>query len=345
MTSYNAATTAADFDTFVIQAGNWGGAGSLTTNVATDTDRIALTSNVTSIAVNNGEVTGGPSFTIDDGFVAGIVVQALANVNADAVFGTLILDADGGLTGATRSGGLPGGISAEGSLTIGTLDTDAENEADPAAVTNVPANDVAFLRAGQSITVTGVLDIGGGLFETLITNASGTANDGDPHPDITIALLQVNGNVDLIATAGNADENITIVSAASFIGGDLDNIDAGLGTVDISGLRVVQGTTASPVFVVTSEGVNFFLDIIGSDAGAAVVDYSLVVDPGPEAFLTINDIDGLVNNSSVGNFADDTEIALATRLDNGTAGATTSTSADNSTAQFHRRETGPTGAG
>lgn len=327
--SFVADLTAQTFGAFTVTRGNW--SSNITTNVATNVDRAAISSTVTYVHVLDGNINQNGfnnDFFIDDGFIADgiddIFVTAVAKVFGDADLGFLSLDPDAlGAVGAPRDGGLPDGINVSGHLVIDTLDTFAG--ADVLALTDArnPLNDIGPIRAGQSVSI-GTLESGGHMNSIVIVNATGSANDvGDTlgdvaSPSIFIGGLFVAGDVENIATAGALGEDIAI-GGGSFIIGDLDTINAGLGNVTIGapGLRIVGGVQASPFWVITDTGVNYFIDLLGSDAATAVLDSTVVFPVGGEIIgngldnsVTINNLTGLVDEG----VDDDTRVNVATRL-------------------------------
>jgi len=319
---------ASGFSTFVLQNGNWS-ADMATSLFVLPADKAAMAdSNVDSIDVQFGNMNQNV-FTnmllIDDGFVNGITVSHPTANLGDAVIGWLSLDTDAVIGGAAIGGGLPGGVTASGSLTIAELET-----TDPVIHggdgTDRAANDVGAIQAGEAIAI-GTVDIGGDMLTVVVTEVGAAA----PANGIVLGNgggFVVNGNVDNIATVGDTaapvGDNILIgAGTMSVIGGDLDTINAGAGSVTIvGGLNVVQGTTASPLIVITDMGVDYIVALEGTDAAGAVLDIvtffpadagvigSRSQADGDEPTVLFADFDNLVNQ---GLGVDDTKLYVATR--------------------------------
>src|SRR5690606_19967946 len=155
---------------------------------------------------------------------------------------------------------------------ITTLDSDAANEA-VGSTTDVAANDIGAITATTGITI-GTLDAGGDVGD--ITNAETVATAGNRA--ISITTINVNGHIDNIATTGDsASDNLTIGSG--FVAGDIDTVNAGLGTLSIAGgLRVLTGTTSSPIAVYTDgnggTAIDHIIAVEGTFTGGSL-DYTI----------------------------------------------------------------------
>lgn len=285
---------AVDFGNFALTDGNFNV--SLDNNITLAADRIATTSNVGTITVSDGSITGG-SLTIDDG-IGNISVANLTPINGTATFGTITTDADAGDAGAAIGGGI-GTITTTGTLTITTLNTNGV-----ADTTNRASEDAGAILAGSTIAIT-TLNLGGSIPSiTIVESAPVGART------ITIGTLTVSGNLDTITSGLGAGDDITITNASTIFG-DLDRINAGAGNVAIAaGLRVAAGTHSSPVYVVTDTGVDYIFDVAGTwNAGgnAASVDATITFAGGNNNSVNIADLEGTTS-------ATDTDLILATRL-------------------------------
>lgn len=307
---------ASTFSTFLVSNGNF--SSNITTNVSGTTNRNAVTSQVTSVSVPNGNINNGTqanNFTIDDGFVNGITVFQPTPTLGDATLGALDLDADGGLVGATRSGGLPSGISVSGHLTIGSLDTFSGSGTNVVTTTAFnAANNVGPITAGETVTI-GTVDVGGN-----IGSANGTSNDGiilteavgaAASNPITITNFRLAGTIDRIANSGNTTGDVITITgggANGIINGDLDTIDAGVAAFVTTGLRVLTGSTGSPIYTITDLNVDYLLVVDGTFTGGSL-DSTVVfpadggtagirVDGVDAASITINDIEGTTSNAA-----------------------------------------------
>ncbi len=317
---------AADFDTFLIHHGTWNA--SLDNNIALAVDRQATISDVTSITLLDGGVLG-VSLIIDDG-IGPISITDWTPALGDAFFANIVTDADGADGGGAVGGGLDS-ITTSGGLTIGLLDTDGVNNTTPrTAGANLWQHENAgLIQAGESVSIT-TLDIGGNFEGIEIVEAVGAAS---PSNTITIAgpgadTYLVNGDVNRIGTQGNTaagagvGDNITI-AGMSIIGGDLNEIDAGLGKVTITapGLAILGGTRSTPIYIITDMGIDYILAMDGTwNAGinpatiASIVIFPVDVAPlgvrteaaGDEASVRIIDIEGATSQV-------DTELKVMTR--------------------------------
>jgi len=330
MSDAGAAWLAADFGDILLRYGNFNV--SLATNIAAPADRIATTSDLGDVTIVNGAVVGGPNFTIDDG-IGNITVTNLTPLNADAVFGNIVSDADGLLGGAAVGGGIAS-ITVGGALVVNTIDTDGVNNLVPRS----PSEDSGPITAGETITIT-TLDVGGnqGTIQAGLSIAIGSVqvngsilgtSGGGKSQSIWInkpagatdlvadtitlgsaGLFYVGGDVDSISSGLGLGDDITI-SAAGNIMGDLDYIDAGLGDVTIAnGLRVHAGTSGSPITVVRDNGIDYIYDIAGTwtvGNNAATTDFTLTFLPLDINSILINDLEGTTSDA-------DTIMSIATR--------------------------------
>jgi hypothetical protein len=285
---------AVDFGNFALTDGNFNI--SLDNNITLAVDRIATTSNVGTITVTDGAITGG-TLTIDDG-IGAISVNNLTPINGTATFVTITTDADAGDAGAAIGGGI-GTITTTGTLFITTLNTNGVGD-----TTNRASENAGAILAGSDLTIT-TLNIGGSIPSITIVE---TAPVGARV--ITIGTLTVSGDLDTITSGLGAGDDITITNASTIFG-DLDRINAGAGNVAIAnGLRVAAGTHTSPVYVVTDTGVDYIFDVAGTwNAGgnAASVDATITFAGGNANSVNIADLEGTTS-------ATDTDLILATRL-------------------------------
>ena len=305
--SLSGTINAAGFSTVLVQNGSLNlHINTNVNNTAGATNRNLVTSQITSVIAANGSITGG-SYVIDDGFTGGISATQPTPTLGDITLGNLDLDADGNLVGATRSGGLPGGISASGSIDIFTLDSFAGmgfgvQEVGLRTTASSAANNIGAITAGESILI-GTIDVGGNIGAAdgtgqgiVLTEAIGAAAT----QTITLFTVRIAGSIDRIANKGDTAGDTIFIVNASFINGDIDTIAAGRVAAAAAatfsawaGLTVVGGTTSSPIYTISSGNVDYFLVVDGTFT-SGVIDSTVVFSGGNE--LTINDIEGTTSN-------------------------------------------------
>lgn len=296
---------AADFDTFVVQTGNWNDSDILS-NIDDPEDRIAAVSDVTSIAVQNGAMTGDNDFIVDDG-IGAITVAAATPQFGDLNIDDLVTDADGGLDDgasldADSNGGGFGGATATGDLVIDNLDT---NGRDDLGMDTATANrDVGNIQGGNLVDIDAV-NIGGSwtgvtIVKTAGADAANTIRIGDDLDTI------VDGDLDNVSSPGEGDGDDVTFSGNTRVRGDVDTVSAGLDNLtSVSGLDVDGGTVGSPIAVFTDSGTDFILAVDGTFTGGSLA-YTAVFPAAGDNTLSIDDIEGTTSPA-------DSQLALATR--------------------------------
>ena len=311
--------TAADFADVTLGNGNLNL--NIASNVTVLADRAGFTSNLGNVLIStNGAITGG-AWTLDDG-VGNVTVNSIVPVNGTIIMAAINTDADN--VTAAPAGALGGGLgnlTAAGGINIAAIDTDGTIA--PAMGPAQTTQNAGAILAGDDIVI-GTLDLGGSM--PSITIVEPVSNLGAN--TITITTLAVNGNLDTIASAGGAGDNVTITGGT--VGGDMDLVSAGL--ANLAGTWTVQGgTRGSPVTTFTDNAIDYIFDITGiwaAGINAPTVNYTVTFGGGDVNSLSIIDLEGTTDLT--------TDLTLATRANpTGTPqNYTTGLGGDTSNAKF-----------
>jgi hypothetical protein len=291
--------------------------------VATQALRNTTSNSIGTITVTEGRLAI-TNLQSDDG-IGQVNVDTGRNTTATAFITTINTSRDT-VAGQDPSGGLTG-ITSGGTLTIGTIDTDdtglgGTNAFAGAAVGNLVSNTGA-------VNITTLLDVAGNvgtiaastgiLLQSVIVNGNlplvtigGFAGVTNPSTTVTetisIPSLVVRGSVGSIIGGlglnGGAN-NDTVIIGGGTIGAGLGVVNAGQGTLTITGLTINNDATTGTgsLYQLTGTNTDFIVDVRGAGTNALFDTTVTIASAGNTSSVSVNDIRGVTNNATVLSFA------------------------------------------